>query len=300
MTSRYRERKYNTSDNDRLLRALSQPVQAWDKKWTQHSNSKNLQTFKWMKSDRVIEFEEDEDEIERESMEVEQTPAKDIIIDTEVKDEQIATNKTTSETSSTPDKTNETNAKHENVGDKQPDSLSSNLLKDTIPGGPSSLILTNKVVSSVQQQDDDDDDEQRSQTPNLDDISDVEDPNANNDDSNDVDSVNDPSKHPALAPHAQPHLTDDDMTDSAAATPQTTTDSNTPMTILGDDTMPETNNNNNQHIQTGPHPLSQEILTGATAFINNADVNPLNNTLTDVQAPEDNVTTHQPLETMEE
>jgi hypothetical protein len=29
MNSRYRERKYNTSDNDRLLRALSQPVQAW-------------------------------------------------------------------------------------------------------------------------------------------------------------------------------------------------------------------------------------------------------------------------------
>jgi len=29
MNSRYRERKYNTSDNDRLIRALSQPVQAW-------------------------------------------------------------------------------------------------------------------------------------------------------------------------------------------------------------------------------------------------------------------------------
>jgi hypothetical protein len=36
MNSRYRERKYNTSDNDRLLRALSQPVQAW---YEEKSNS---------------------------------------------------------------------------------------------------------------------------------------------------------------------------------------------------------------------------------------------------------------------
>lgn len=29
MSNRYRERKFNSSDNDRLARALPQPVQAW-------------------------------------------------------------------------------------------------------------------------------------------------------------------------------------------------------------------------------------------------------------------------------
>lgn len=29
MNRGYRDRKYNSTDNDRLLRALSQPVQAW-------------------------------------------------------------------------------------------------------------------------------------------------------------------------------------------------------------------------------------------------------------------------------
>lgn len=61
LTGRYRERKYNTSENDRLLRALSQPVQAWDKQWALHSNSKAFQTYKWVRSERPIEFEEDEE-----------------------------------------------------------------------------------------------------------------------------------------------------------------------------------------------------------------------------------------------
>ncbi|KAL0082204.1 hypothetical protein F4703DRAFT_1864120 [Phycomyces blakesleeanus] len=45
INSRYRERKYISSDNDRLSRALSQPVQAWDKKWAPYSRSKNYETF---------------------------------------------------------------------------------------------------------------------------------------------------------------------------------------------------------------------------------------------------------------
>ncbi|KAI9476566.1 MAG: hypothetical protein EXX96DRAFT_484898 [Benjaminiella poitrasii] len=257
MNSRYRERKYNTSDNDRLLRALSQPVQAWDKKWTQHSDAKNLQTFKWMKSERVIEFEEDEDD------EVEA-----------------------------------------DVGGSQKDqheefsSIAKPLNENTLPGGSSSF-LTNKVVSSVQQQDDDDDDEQRSQTPKLDDISDFEDPNANNEDDNDTDSINDPSKHPALAPHAQAHMTDDEMTDSTAATPQTTTESNTPIPLLEDESMDETNNDSNHHIPAGPHPLSQEILAGTTTFMNTDDAQPLNNDSPIIQTSEDN-TIHQQVDVMEE
>ncbi|CAO3643261.1 unnamed protein product [Cunninghamella echinulata] len=49
MNSRYRERKYNSSDNDRLSRIISQPVQAWEKKWTTSTRSKNYQTYKWVK-----------------------------------------------------------------------------------------------------------------------------------------------------------------------------------------------------------------------------------------------------------
>ncbi|KAI8091050.1 uncharacterized protein B0P05DRAFT_528555 [Gilbertella persicaria] len=205
LNSRYRERKYNTSDNDRLLRALSQPVQAWDKQWAPLSTSKTLQTYKWVKSERAIQFEPDEEsEEEPEPMETESS--------------------TLAEST-----------------ENQNSTLSK---QDTIPGGPSSLI-TNKAISALQQ--DDDDDEQRSQTPKLDDISDDEE-NRNNEDEedNDVDSINDPSKHPALAPHAQARMTDDDLTDSAAATPQT---EGTPM-MEEDSTA------------TQPHPLSQEILSG--------------------------------------
>lgn len=38
MSNRYRERKFNSSDNDRLARALSQPVQAWQVNGEQESD----------------------------------------------------------------------------------------------------------------------------------------------------------------------------------------------------------------------------------------------------------------------
>jgi hypothetical protein len=169
---------------------------------------------------------------------------------------------------------------------------SKSLNDNAIPGGLST-ILSNKAISSIQQEEEDDD--QRSQTPKLDDISDVEDLNADNDDDddNDVDSINDPSKHPALAPHAQARMTDDDMTDSEAATPQTITEGNTPMPLLEDDSMEETSNQ--------PHPLSQEILTGATSFLHhNEDNGSLNNDSPAIQTPEDNVIHQQPAEAMDE
>ncbi|KAF1797692.1 hypothetical protein FB192DRAFT_1335155 [Mucor lusitanicus] len=262
MNSRYRERKYNTSDNDRLIRALSQPVQAWEKKWTPQSNSKTLQTFKWVKSDKVIEFEQDEEsEEEPEPMETDQTPA----VTTTVVEQSDAVK-------------------------------ASEVILDesSIPGGPSSII-SNKAVSSLVAEDAEDDDDQRSQTPKLDDISDDEEKNRNDDDEdNDVDSINDASKHPALAPHAQAHMTDDDMTDSTVATPQTTTEGNTPMPMLEDEPMEESTASS-----TLPHPLSQEILTGATAFINNEDNASMNNDSPAIQTPEDHVPQHQP-EAMEE
>lgn len=137
------------------------------------------------------------------------------------------------------------------------------------PGGQSTMLI-NKSLSSVQQEEEEDD--TRSMTPKLDDISDVD--NADNEDEdNDVDSINDPSKHPALAPHAQARMTDDDMTDSTAATPQTTTEENTPMPMLEDEPI---------HGQQ-PHPLSQEILSGATQFISNND----DNDSPAIQTPED-------------
>ncbi|CEP09941.1 hypothetical protein [Parasitella parasitica] len=314
MNSRYRERKYNTSDNDRLLRALSQPVQAWEKKWTPQSNSKTLQTFKWVKSDRVIEFEQDEvSEEEPEPMETDQTqlaathgteqaesdkaegitnqgsaaPAdgtttvSDTVAPRDTADGQEKISSSTTQQS-------ETTTASSNTADDAaiaPGNTIKKLDESAIPGGPSSII-SNKAISSIVAEDEEDDD-QRSQTPKLDDISDEDNTNADDDEDNDVDSINDPSKHPALAPHAQAHMTDDDMTDSTVATPQTTTEGNTPMPLLEDETMAEPTN-------TLPHPLSQEILTGTTAFMNNEDTGSLNNDSPAIQTPEDHVAQHEP------
>ncbi|KAI8636549.1 hypothetical protein BD408DRAFT_425932 [Parasitella parasitica] len=312
MNSRYRERKYNTSDNDRLLRALSQPVQAWEKKWTPQANSKTFHTFKWVKSDKVIEFEQDEESDEEpEPMDTDQTHiAAAVSLDTK------AESTTNQAAGSTGIAVSETAISKDTVDGQEKISLGSqqpetalNAASDTatsttttlenaakkldesaIPGGPSSII-SNKALSSIVAEEEEDDD-QRSQTPKLDDISDEEKTNADDDEENDVDSINDPSKHPALAPHAQAHMTDDDMTDSTVATPQTTTEGNTPMPLLEDDAMDETPN-------TLPHPLSQEILTGTTAFMNNEDTASLNNDSPAIQTPEDHVTQHEP-EAMEE
>lgn len=167
--------------------------------------------------------------------------------------------------------------------------------KNEIPGGPSSLI-SNKALSSVQKEEDMDEDEQRSQTPKLDDISDEEpDPTLDNDDDdNDVDSINDPSKHPALAPHAQARMTDDEattMTDSTAATPQT--EGNTPMPLLEEDDDMEEVSQQHQHQQPQvAHPLSQEIYSSILA--SGEDVNSLNNDSPAIQTPEDIVNVSDP------
>ncbi|KAL1918356.1 uncharacterized protein VTP21DRAFT_3016 [Calcarisporiella thermophila] len=54
--------RYASSENERLKRALLQPVQAWEKKWTASKNGKNFQVFKWVKSDRQLSFDDEEEE----------------------------------------------------------------------------------------------------------------------------------------------------------------------------------------------------------------------------------------------
>ncbi|KAG0056192.1 hypothetical protein BGZ83_006101 [Gryganskiella cystojenkinii] len=56
-------------DHDRLKRAVLQPVQCWDKKWAESKNGKGLQVFKWVKSERQVDFDDDE-----EDEEIEQAP----------------------------------------------------------------------------------------------------------------------------------------------------------------------------------------------------------------------------------
>ncbi|KAG2200728.1 hypothetical protein INT47_002772 [Mucor saturninus] len=278
MNSRYRERKYNTSDNDRLLRALSQPVQAWDKKWTPHSNSKTLQTYKWVKSERTIEYEQDEEsEEEPEPMETEpslETAPVETTTDIHIAETNEGTEQTTTTTTATTTTTVNDTVTATATGVEISTMPNSSQSEQTIPGGPSTL-LTNKALTTVQQ--DMEEDNRRSETPKLDDISDEE-----------VTTVleeedgADASKHPALAPHAQAHLSDDDesMTDSTAVTPQT--EGNTPMPQLegGDEDMEQTNALN-------AHPLSQEILTGVPH-----DMASLNNDSPSVQTPEDVVSHH--------
>ena len=272
----------------------------------------------------MIEYEQDEEsEEEPEPMETDQTPIATTIVEqvetakadgsaneassnettaletAAVKDnvdgqEKISTTTTTTteqpkETSNTTADITATAKTTTSTPNKTPDNAPKKLDETSIPGGPSSII-SNKAVSSIMEEEDDD---ERSQTPKLDDISDDEKTNAEDDEEdNDVDSINDASKHPALAPHAQAHMTDDDMTDSTVATPQTTTEGNTPMPLLEDEPMEESSN-------ALPHPLSQEILTGATAFMNNEDTGSLNNDSPAIQTPEDHVIQHEP-EAMEE
>ncbi|KAF9897653.1 hypothetical protein BX616_005200 [Lobosporangium transversale] len=66
-------------EHDRLKRAVLQPVQCWDKKWTESKNGKGLQVFKWVKcffifsssiADRQVDFDEEDDDDE-----IEQIPA---------------------------------------------------------------------------------------------------------------------------------------------------------------------------------------------------------------------------------
>ncbi|KAF9135406.1 hypothetical protein BGW39_003203 [Mortierella sp. 14UC] len=56
-------------EHDRLKRAVLQPVQCWDKKWAESKNGKQLKVFKWVKSDRQVEFDDDD-----EDEEIEQAP----------------------------------------------------------------------------------------------------------------------------------------------------------------------------------------------------------------------------------
>ncbi|EIE90507.1 hypothetical protein G6F46_003332 [Rhizopus delemar] len=180
LTGRYRERKYNTSENDRLLRALSQPVQAWDKQWALHSNSKAFQTYKWVRSERPIEFEEDEEsepEVDMGTTQILQQQQEEGIEANDVNMEQL-------------------------------------------PITSTATAIINKPVDAIIQEEQTEEDEKLTHTPKLDDISDEEKTMNDDDDDDDDDNNSDPSKHPALAPHAEVHMTDDDiMTDSAAATP---------------------------------------------------------------------------------
>lgn len=209
-------------------------------------------------AERTIEYEQDEEsEEEPEAMETEQPTE---VAQVETQDNQVT-------------ETNHSEVNQQVISSEITETTipNSNKSEQNIPGGPSSL-LANKAILSVQQEDMDGD-ESRSQTPKLDDISDEEiDPTLENEDDDDtVDNMNDPSKHPALAPHAQAHLSDDEsMTDSTTATPQT--EGNTPMPLLEDDDMEEP--------ATQAHPLSQEILT-------TTNEPSLNNDSPAVQTPED-------------
>jgi hypothetical protein len=240
-------------------------------------------------AERVIEFEQDEEsEEEPEPMETDQPNTEIVESQTSLVTEQLNNEPvvtTTTETTSTSIQpstgatTVTTTTTTESTSAHSASIATTKTSENSIPGGPSSL-LNNKAISSIQQEEEMEDDESRSQTPKLDDISDEEpDPTLDNDDDdNDTDNMNDPSKHPALAPHAQAHMTDDDMmTDSTAATPQT--EETTPMPQLDDEDMEEQSTTN-----APAHPLSQEILTGIMA---QDDIASLNNDSPAIQTPED-------------
>ncbi|KAG0234910.1 hypothetical protein BGX31_004419 [Mortierella sp. GBA43] len=52
-------------EHDRLKRAVLQPVQCWDKRWTESKNGRQLQVFKWV---RQVDFDDDDDDDEVEQV----------------------------------------------------------------------------------------------------------------------------------------------------------------------------------------------------------------------------------------
>ncbi|CAG8558220.1 914_t:CDS:2 [Paraglomus brasilianum] len=57
--------RYASADHDRLKRALLQPVQAWEKKWQYPvGGGKNFMLYKWVKCNRKMTFDDEDDEYE--------------------------------------------------------------------------------------------------------------------------------------------------------------------------------------------------------------------------------------------
>ncbi|KAI8341538.1 hypothetical protein BC941DRAFT_417214 [Chlamydoabsidia padenii] len=200
--SRYRERKYNSADNDRLSRILSQPIQSWEKKWAPSARSKNHQIFKWVKSDRTIVFEdegddedddEDNDEENKDHIMTEstkETPHKSSQIETQAtatRQENDPTQQTATAITTTPTGSEHpTNSQQQNTG-----------LSTTTTQEHTAIISDN--------------DEDRTHTPKLSDVPDVDTDQIMDDKESNTDDLNDASRHPAFAPHIHPQLTDEPM-----------------------------------------------------------------------------------------
>ncbi|KAI8370575.1 uncharacterized protein BYT42DRAFT_582911 [Radiomyces spectabilis] len=209
---RHRERKH--SENNRLLRALSQPTQAWEKKWAPTTRFENIQTYKWVKSDRTIVYDDDDDDGDNVSM-------------TETEKEASATpaQSTSSATASS--------------------ALPPSLPLESRSHPHTTAEALAKIAPGVAESDGkpDDDDPDRTHTPVLGEVSDAESGNENllvdKDDEDDAaNDMLDPARNPAFNPHVHPHLTDDSMTDSQGATPADSTEYTTSVRQMEVDTVP--------------------------------------------------------------
>ncbi|ORZ21387.1 hypothetical protein BCR42DRAFT_488469 [Absidia repens] len=247
VNSRYRERKYNSSENDRLLRILSQPVQSWEKKWAPSTRSKSHHIHKWVKSDRTIVFEDEEDDEEDEE-------DKDQVMTEADKDTPLATSHDNTPMTKQQEEDLATTTKSVPLNGTKDDSAIVNT-DDNTSGLQNSGLFTarssppNKQVSSTIA------DEERTHTPKLSDVPDV-DPDqlmADNDDDKEsnTDDLNDASRHPAFAPHIHPRLTDDNILGTHSQSEQTSAEG-TPKetgdfpiaTTMADDPFTDTANNN--------------------------------------------------------
>ncbi|KAI8097375.1 uncharacterized protein BX664DRAFT_356627 [Halteromyces radiatus] len=255
--SRYRERKYNSSDNDRLSRILSQPVQSWEKKWAPSTRSKNYQTYKWIKSDKSIVFEDDdddeEDEDEDEKDQVMTDADKDTATSRDINSTTIQTTPTTTLPSTINGTSSEAKTTITDVTDQN--------------RGLFSTPIDNKIVSSLA------DEEERTPTPKLSDVSDVDQTMGDDDDKeSNADDLNDASRHPAFAPHIHPRLNgDDNLYNTSEQTSTATT--NTPQDEL------YANNNSNITIAT----TTENIINNGNNDINVATE--INATTTGIEEP---------------
>ncbi|CAO3588101.1 unnamed protein product [Absidia cylindrospora] len=216
VNSRYRERKYNSSENDRLLRILSQPVQSWEKKWAPSSQSKSHHIHKWVKSDRTIVFEDEEDDEEDKE-------DKDQVMTEADKDTPLATSHDNTPTTKELEGNLTTTTESAPVNGQKMILIANT--DDNTSGLQNSGLFTarspptNKQVSSTVA------DEERTHTPKLSDVPDV-DPDqlmVDNDDDKEsnTDDLNDASRHPAFAPHIHPRLTDDTILGTNSQSEQT-------------------------------------------------------------------------------
>ncbi|SAM03336.1 hypothetical protein [Absidia glauca] len=177
-----------------------------EKKWAPSARSKSHHVFKWVKSDRTIVYEDkgdnDEDEEDDDDEDKDQVMA-EAIQETPQAETQVAPGHANEQTQQVP-VINSTTAETNPSQTTGPDAV------ETAKANDQSDLSTGLFSTRTQDHAPPETDEEHTHTPKLSDVPDVDPSQLMDEQENNADDLNDPSRHPAFAPHIHPQLTDDD------------------------------------------------------------------------------------------